>query len=247
MRFCGYVLEILVNDVPLPERPIKVESDQHINFEPSFYVDNITKQKVFCEMHYVVEVKVPESEFKVRFRSLKVTKDRQIRGDVVMDGEIDETCIEMYDRSFQVVNGFWRKKIHEPFKFPSNLWPSSTLTSNIPNSANQLGGLGAISVYFYEIERVKFPTVKNLNTSSKNFNYLFWNGSSKLKSYDPIAVLHIHYRSTSWFDELLNSNKNNYHRRQLRVETSAVDSYSRSNEKRKTLVGIFSLSENSSM
>ncbi|CAG8587635.1 12122_t:CDS:2 [Funneliformis mosseae] len=237
MRFCGYVLEILVNDVPLPERPIKVESD-HINFEPSFYVDNITKQKVFCEMHYVVEVKVPESEFKVRFRSLKVTKDRQIRGDVVMDGKMDETCIEMYDRSFHVVNGCWRKKIHEPFKFPSNLWPSSTLTYNMAKSAHQFGGLGAISVYFYEIERVKFPTVRNLNTTSKNFNYLFWNGSSKLKSYEPIAVLHIHYRSTSWFDEILN----NHHRQHQ--ETSAVDNYSMSNEKRNISVGKISLSEN---
>src|SRR6266498_3487844 len=85
----------------------------------------------FSDMHYIVEVTVPESEFKIRFRSLRVTKSQQIRGDVVVDGKIDETCVEMYDRSFQVVTGFWNQKTYESFKFPSNLWSSMSTPSDI--------------------------------------------------------------------------------------------------------------------
>ncbi|GBC08476.1 hypothetical protein RclHR1_08140005 [Rhizophagus clarus] len=206
MRFGGYILEILVNDVPLPEKVVKVETE-HINFEPSYYVDDKTKRRTFCDMHYIVESK-PKSEFKIRFRSLQVSKTRIIRGDIAVNGETDQTCIEMFDKSFQIVNGFWyNKKKLKLFKFPSKL-SSITTTSSI----HQFGGPGAISVYFYEIEKKKYPIIKNLKITSKNYNELFWNGSSNLKSYEPIAVLHIHYRSTSWFNLL---NNKTYHSKRI--------------------------------
>ncbi|RIA91293.1 hypothetical protein C1645_822266 [Glomus cerebriforme] len=209
MRFGGYILEILVNDVPLPERPIKVET-KRIDFEPSYYVDDITNRKVFCDMHYIIET-VPKSEFKIRFRSLQVSKTRIIRGDVAVNGKTDQTCVEMYNKSFQIVTGFWhKKKFHKPFKFPSNI-------RSIPTSKfkYQFGGPGVISVYFYEVEKIRYPTVKKLKTTSKSYKELFWDGSSNLKSYEPIAVLHIHYRSTSWFN-LLN------HRQVVGKETSSI-------------------------
>ncbi|CAB4393960.1 unnamed protein product [Rhizophagus irregularis] len=205
MRFGGYILEVLVNDVLLPERIVKVETE-HIKFEPSYYVDDISKQKIFCDMHHIVEVK-PKTKFQIRFRSLQVNKTKIIRGDVAINGETDQTCIEMYNKSFQIVNGFWVKKKYQPFKFPTKL----SSISNIITNHYQFGGPNTISVYFYEIDKKKFPIVKNLKISSKNYNELFWNESSNLKSYEPIAVLHIHYRSTSWFN-LLNNNNNHYYR-----------------------------------
>jgi hypothetical protein len=166
-------------------------------------------------MHYIVEIK-PKSQFKIRFRSLQVSKTRTIRGDVAFNGETDQTCIEMYNKSFQIVTGFWYKKKLRPFKFPTKIQTKSSSSSSSSSSSFFFGGPGAISVYFYEIEKIKFPIIKNLKINSKNYNELFWNDSSNLKSFDPIAVLHIHYRSTSWFNLLNNNNNsNNYHKKQI--------------------------------
>ncbi|RIA94039.1 hypothetical protein C1645_590410 [Glomus cerebriforme] len=141
---------------------------------------------------------------------------------LVIDGQLDYRYMELYNTGFYLRDHFISsdKFTKYYFKFNNTIWSNE----NQLNYKSKYGGLGAVSMYFYrarpinekcdempqfEIKQPILPTGKSTNDIkiTSGFDTIFSPLGPMIPNMNylqsmygfPIGVLHLHYRSDSWF------------------------------------------------
>ncbi|RIA85438.1 hypothetical protein C1645_781831 [Glomus cerebriforme] len=214
MKLGVWNLEILVNDRPLREYviPDSVLGVSVSNALKSYVLEGT--QKKFCDSATFVAVPAPGTYY-----SLKIFPNTtDITAKVFVDGTNDG----FYTRkgsSHVIMKGFYNRDASKLYNFVFD--KTEWIESNI-SQRTEFGGFGIISVYFYKIkksyesrfnynsnktfEKVKVPESKKcfdvavttkFSEGSESYNSRHW---EIVKTEDePLAVLHINYRSADWF------------------------------------------------
>ncbi len=145
--------------------------------------------------------------------------------ETLIDGQFDNTYRGLKSHAIQIQDFFMNvtrdKKLE--FTFSNSIYDDSSRTPHItPNKTPNLrGGVGTISIYFYkgrpvprqngtipsfDIQQVKMKENKKSFEIQCTTAFIPQNVRNHVSYYDmvkastdPIAVLHLHYRSASWF------------------------------------------------
>ncbi|RHZ44592.1 hypothetical protein Glove_718g36 [Diversispora epigaea] len=225
MLLFGYQLEILVNGLPLEEclEPI----NKNTTTGPSYIINESTFQKIENNHTVYAAVKEPGARFTIRYKvPLEELSKGPIMGFVYVDGQHDNTYSAHVDL---LSTHYFRDSFHNyvkgkkyDFKFDATVWLDNNKKDDnkISNTINNIGGHGAISVYFYRAKyytREAIPLDIDFKTKeipeskaniglklSASFNENPLPKHEKLESKliqtssQPIAALHLHYRADSW-------------------------------------------------
>ncbi|GBB91488.1 hypothetical protein RclHR1_18800003 [Rhizophagus clarus] len=215
MKIDRWTLEILVNGRPLKEYeiPDPVLGISASSSLKSYVVEG--RRKKFCNSAMFVAVPALGTSYNIKI-SPSTTSDIAARVfvDGLSDGFFTRKCNAAY-----TIKGFYNRNatmMHE-FYFDKTDWVETTHVQT-----SKFGGYGAISVYYYKIQHIyespleynserMFEEVK-IPETKKSFDVaLTTKFSSGIESHfsgpwevvitenDPIAVLHINYRSIDWF------------------------------------------------
>ncbi|RIA96756.1 hypothetical protein C1645_733014 [Glomus cerebriforme] len=235
MKIERWNLEILVNEQPLREYviPDSILGDSASNVLKSYVIEGTRKK--FCDSATFVAVPAPGTYYSIKISP----SSSEIAAKVYVDGIDDGSLARSNLSSCTIMKGFRNRNsntIHY-FIFDKTEWVDTNISQR-----TEFGGFGAVSVYFYKIrsmrtsyshnsnkefEKVKVPENKKcfdvaLTTKfSEGAKYYASNRREKVETDDePLAVLHINYRSTDWF-----------FLKEIKIqENSMIDNTSTSNE-----------------
>ncbi|CAB4380240.1 unnamed protein product [Rhizophagus irregularis] len=210
-----WTLEILVNKRPLKEYeiPDSVLGISASSALKSYVVEG--RRKKFCNSATFVAVPSLGTYYNIK---ISPGTTHEIAARVFVDGSSDGFFTNKCNSSF-IMKGFYNRNatMMYNFFFEKTNWIE---TDNVQNA--EFGGYGAISVYFYKIkhiyetslqynsdktfEEVKVPEAKKsfdvaLTTKFSNGIESHCSGPWEMiiTENDPLAVLHINYRSVDWF------------------------------------------------
>ncbi|KAG9291710.1 hypothetical protein G9A89_011995 [Geosiphon pyriformis] len=211
-------LEILVDNQVLPEYSDPIAEIEILVFQ-RFYLSNKTTYVSILETgkNFVVKVWALDSTDLVPFICT-----------IYVDGRNDDASGLLRDSNPIIVKGFWNSTPHKfgYFRFVPMIKLAASRAKNLPhNTSQKIGDVGTVSVSFYRakmitpkiVERSGIP-LEQILIKEKNLNREIQIKTSfderplqepenmdifniEYCDKDPIAVLHIHYRSQSWLIE----------------------------------------------
>ncbi|CAG8679966.1 12383_t:CDS:1 [Acaulospora morrowiae] len=221
MLFSNYQLEILVNDQPLEECEEPIGTGRTTT-GPSYVLNEFSQRRLENKQTVYAAVTKLGVQFKIRYKiPYHTIFGGPIMAFVYVDGLHDNTYSAHTSLSSiqNIREGFYnyaRGKIYN-FKFDVTLWGNDE-GYIIPNT--RAGGQGAVSVYFYramhlhQIVKPRDINIKSAKVSegradlglklSTSFNeetipiQQVYESLLAPASLQPLAVLHLHYRTTSW-------------------------------------------------
>ncbi|RIA96256.1 hypothetical protein C1645_815707 [Glomus cerebriforme] len=226
MLLDGFRLEILVNNVPLPEVTEQVDPQKKIFPSPSYTC--IENSEIQCKSPVTNFAAVHEfgERYAIRFSAPagRCSHANPIKVFLYVDGEYDYSYTDINpSKLVDTRTCFWSKnrdKIYF-FKFDPTVWKGEADNSNL-NKNYSFGGPGAVSVYFYRAKRVPWdvnpppdydvepaaiPESKDTRSIKIATQYDVQSvpnpSITRFETYlqeqgAPLAVLHLHYRPAAY-------------------------------------------------
>ncbi|KAG9295232.1 hypothetical protein G9A89_006214 [Geosiphon pyriformis] len=206
----GYELEILADGTRLREYEVKVK--KKMGTGTSYVRSGGDKRTIECHKHIVAEIIDPWASFTIRYHAPGVDRHAPLKILLIFNGEISSFYDSIIDDT-----SVTRSYLHDP-KEPFNF-----ANLKIPEMVER--GQGAITVLFYRAvhvqELINLPKslvapspVKKRKSAAETINrapdgtemitiqsYLLGINTHKVFDNDPIAVLHLHFRSSIWLFE----------------------------------------------
>ncbi|RIB05236.1 hypothetical protein C2G38_616565 [Gigaspora rosea] len=217
MHFDGFFLELLVNGQPLKELNVPINETTETVIPKSYVLNGIFKERKYSPNITYAAIFTPGTRFEVRFASTFAIMDAPIMAFVHVDGSHDYTHHILKQSSSITRDGFWNPSRNKKLFFKFSSITSSTNSSTNSQVNDVCSGLGTVSVYFYKAKRVprvkyrphQFEINQKKVVGSKICSEIMYSTTfeeyeeKKLKggtnwkrtNKDPIAVLHLHYRS----------------------------------------------------
>ncbi|CAB4394761.1 hypothetical protein RhiirA5_409752 [Rhizophagus irregularis] len=222
MYFRGFSIEILEDGKQLREYFLQAKNTRIITGK-SYVVDGEANERKYSPVTTYAVVKESGKKFEIKYSAKIASEDNPIIAIIYVDGTNDYIHHGLTSPSPQILNFFGDFSRNKRYFFEFSEVQSSISSPNSCIRTKPLyGGIGAVSIYFYEGLRVpkKLTSIPYYALSqSKNIEPKFRseiNFTTKFnemvdanipaipnvdmikQSNDPIAVLHIHYRSESW-------------------------------------------------
>ncbi|CAB4386153.1 hypothetical protein RhiirA5_349962 [Rhizophagus irregularis] len=226
MLLDGFRLEILVNNVPLPEVTEQVDPQKKILPSPSYTCNE--NSEIQCKSPVTTFAAVHEfgERYAIRFSApaLKCSHANPIKVFLYVDGEYDYSYTDINSNKLADTRTcFWSKnrdKIYF-FKFDPTIWKGEADNYNSTKTYS-FGGPGAVSVYFYRAKRVPWnvnpppdydvePAVIPESKDTRSIKIATQYDvqpvpNPSITRFDtylqeqgpPLAVLHLHYRPAAY-------------------------------------------------
>ncbi|CAI2186611.1 8452_t:CDS:2, partial [Funneliformis geosporum] len=226
MLLDGFSLEILVNNVPLPEVTEKVDLQKNLITGPSYTCNEISETQDKSSVTHFAAVHEFGERYSIRFSApiWRCSHTSPIKVFLYVDGEYDYSYTDINPNKLSDTRTcFWSKnrdKIYF-FKFDPTIWKGEAGDSN-PTKNYSFGGPGAVSVYFYrakrmpwnvnpppdyDVEPAAIPEGKDTRSIKIATQYDVQSvPNPSITRFDtylqeqgaPLAVLHLHYRPAAY-------------------------------------------------
>ncbi|RIA91466.1 hypothetical protein C1645_737112 [Glomus cerebriforme] len=223
MYFHGFAIEILEDGKQLREYCLQAKNTRTTTGK-SYVIDEKTNERKYSPITAYAVVKETGKNFEIKYSAKIASEDNPIIAIIYIDGTNDYTYHGLTSSSSQIQNSFWDSSRDKQycFEFSKILSYSPESSPNRIRTKPLYGARGTISVYFYKGTKVSErlmsipyyalnqsrtiePKFKSEISITTKFNEIIGNDTSPKpiinmikQSNDPIAVLHIHYRSESW-------------------------------------------------
>ncbi|GBB83949.1 hypothetical protein RclHR1_01060013 [Rhizophagus clarus] len=217
MYFRGFSIELLEDGKQLREYCLQAKNTI-IATGKSYVVDEETNERKYSPITAYAVVKESGKKFEIKYSARMANEDDPIIAIIYVDGTNDYVCHVLTSSSPQTINYFWDFSRNKKYYFEF----SEVQSSPKPCLKPLYGGIGTVSIYFYKAykitnkltsmpyyvlsqSRIIEPRFRPEIKFTTKFNEMVDANVSTIPNFDvtkqsndPIAVLHIHYRSESW-------------------------------------------------
>ncbi|CAJ0826096.1 9127_t:CDS:10, partial [Entrophospora sp. SA101] len=229
MLLNGFRVEIIVNGQPLSEYTEPLSRNENLATSSSYTRADKSATQDMCNLVHYAAVEEFGVRYSVKYSapSTKCSINEPIKAFLYIDGEYDYSYGDLNPNNLSELRTcFWSKnrdKLYY-FKFNPTNWSEDddNRRSNVSAKNNNIGGPGAISVYFYRAKRVRWhvtntpdysvenaivPENKNTRSIKLSTQYdvqpVTRPSNVKYDTYlqeegSPIAALHLNYRPAAW-------------------------------------------------